>query len=99
MRQLLEPKIVRTRETFIVETGVDLRERFCGYTEKAISQRRFWHDVLNGLRDTDGCISPSMNQSGVVRYTVERSRAAADPAVVHDAVRGVILSALAKLKP
>lgn len=99
MTQLLEPKIVRTRETFIVETGVDLRDRFCGYTEKAIAQRGFWHDVLNGLRDTDGCISSSMNQSGVVRYTVERNRAAADPAVVHAEVRDIILSALAKLKP
>lgn len=97
MSALLEPKLVRTFNTFTVETGVNLRTRIIYLSEETWRpETSFFHNIMTPLRDIDGLKKPSVNDAGVIRYTIERSPKI-DEERIHAEVREVILAALAKL--
>lgn len=94
---LLEPKVARTFTTFTVETGVSLRTRFVyiqGLSESR--ENSYYHNVMYPLQQIKGLTRPSINDAGVVRYTIERSNKV-NQDVIHEQVRQIILAALAKL--
>lgn len=96
MTALLEPKLVRTFDTFTIETGVNLRTRFIYLAEGTWRpETSFYHNIMAPLRDIDGLKKPSVNDAGIVRYTIERSPKI-DEERIHAEVRAVIVAALAK---